>query len=310
MTNERAVAIVGATACGKSELAMMLAEKLNGEIVCMDSMQIYRRMDIGTAKPTEADRALVPHYMLDIVEPTDTYTVAQYAEETRAVLCGIRARGKVPILVGGTGLYLRALMHGMPLGGAGSDEALREELHAIADEPGGKEKLHRILDEVDPSSAAKLHINDIRRVIRAIEVFKLTGKPLSEQAAHTDGQTADILPLGLLMPRPLLYERIEKRVRRMLDDGLLNEVEALLKSGVTDDAQSMQGIGYKELVSVVRHGAPLEEAARQVILNTRHYAKRQGAFFRTEPDIEWLETQNDALLQTAYEKSARYMDAR
>lgn len=307
MAKLNAIAVVGATACGKSDLALKLAKRLGGELVCMDSMQIYRRMDIGTAKPTADERAQAPHHMLDIVEPTDAYTVAQYAQDARDVIKDIAERGRLPILVGGTGLYLRALMHGLPLGGAGGDEALRARLHALAQEPDGKGRLHARLAEVDPASAARLHPNDLRRVIRALEVYELTGKPLSEQSAATGGSDISVLPLGLLMPREMLYERIAHRVRDMMKLGLLKEVSALLDSGVPLGAQSMQGIGYKELAPVVLEGAPLEEAVWQITLNTRHYSKRQGAFFRTEPLVNWLDATDARLLELAAEKAQRYM---
>ena len=169
MSKPRIIAIAGPTASGKSDLALRLAQKLNGEIVCMDSMQIYRRMDIGTAKPTAQEQQAVAHHMLDIVEPTENYAVADYARDAESVIYEILSRGKQPILTGGTGLYLKALMHGLTLGGAGSDEKLREKLNALALEPGGKEQLHDRLAKVDPVSAQKLHPNDIRRVIRAID---------------------------------------------------------------------------------------------------------------------------------------------
>lgn len=307
---KRVIAVAGATACGKSALALQLAPRLNGEIVCMDSMQIYRRMDIGTAKPTPEERAQVPHHMLDIVEPDETYTVARYAEDARAVLDGIWARGHVPVLVGGTGLYLRALTEGLPLGGAQSDEAVRDKYRAIANEAGGKERLHELLGEVDAESARRLHPNDLRRVIRALEVYELTGEPLSRQSARSGGGGIEALIIGLTVPRPLLYERIEARVRSMMRRGLLGEVEALLSSGVSEEAQSMQGIGYKELIPVIRSGASVGDAAGRVIINTRHYSKRQGTFFRTVPDVKWLDATDGDTPEAAYNMAARFLEAR
>ena len=166
MTKPKVLAVTGATASGKSALALDVAKALDGEIICMDSMQIYRRMDIGTAKPTARERAAVPHHMLDFLEPTETYAVADYARDAENAVRDVLSRGKTPILVGGTGLYLKALMHGMELGGAGSDEALREKLNREALEPGGKERLHERLAQADPQTAARLHPNDVRRVIR------------------------------------------------------------------------------------------------------------------------------------------------
>lgn len=299
MSKPCVLAVAGPTASGKSELALQLAKTLNGEIICMDSMQVYRQMDIGTAKPTIQEQTEVPHHMLDIVEPTASYAVADYAQDAEKVLLDVAARGKLPILVGGTGLYLKALMHGLSLGGAGSDEKLRETLNAIAREPDGKRQLHDRLSMVDPISAAKLHPNDTRRVIRAIEVFELTGKPISEQKPRDPDRPFAILPLAIDIPRPVLYERLEKRVHQMMQRELLHEVEALLAQGVTPQMQSMQGIGYKELIPVVQHTANVEDAVWQIVLNTRHYAKRQATWLRTEPQVVWMTETGSARLERA-----------
>lgn len=288
MSKPRVIAVAGPTASGKSALAMQLAQQLDGEIVCMDSMQIYRRMDIGTAKPTPQEQAQVRHHMLDFLEPTDSYAVADYATDAGKAIEEIVSRGKLPILTGGTGLYLKALMHGLTLGGAGSDEKLREQLNAEAQEPGGKQRLHERLAQVDPVSAARLHPNDIRRVIRAIEVFELTGEPISRQTQQQPDGPFHILPLAIEIPRPVLYERLEKRVHQMMRDGLFKEVKALLAEGVSPQMQSMQGIGYKELVPAAQKTVKLDDAVWQIILNTRHYAKRQGTWLRTEPRVVWL----------------------
>ena len=301
------IAVAGPTASGKSELALKMAHELNGEIVCMDSMQIYRRMDIGTAKPTAQEQQMVPHHMLDIVEPTENYAVADYARDAEAVIRDILSRGRLPILTGGTGLYLKALMHGLNLGGAGSDEKLREKLNALALEKDGKEQLHAMLSKVDPASAQKLHPNDIRRVIRAIEVYELTGTPISQQKQEEPEGPFRVLPLAIELPRPVLYERLENRVHIMMVQGLLYEVAALLESGVTAQMQSMQGIGYKELIPVVEGNAKLEDAIWQIILNTRHYAKRQATWLRTEPKTIWITETGDARLRTAMHHVERFM---
>lgn len=293
------IAVAGPTASGKSDLALQLAQKLDGEIICMDSMQIYRRMDIGTAKPTAEEQALVSHHMLDIVDPTENYAVADYAQNAEKVICEIAARGKQPILVGGTGLYLKALMHGLSLGNAGGDEKIRARLYAMAEEPEGKAHLHRQLAEVDLASAAKFHPNDIRRVIRALEVYELTGTPISRQRQDEPERPFSILPLAIDMPRDVLYARLEKRVHLMMQQGLLEEVEALLKSGVTAGMQSMQGIGYKELIPVVQGLQHIDDAVWQIVLNTRHYAKRQGTWLRTEPKTIWITEAPENRFETA-----------
>jgi len=282
------IAVSGATASGKSDLALKLAKELDGEIICMDSMQIYRRMDIGTAKPTQEEQAMIPHHMVDIIEPTESYAVADYAVAAEQIVEKIASRDKQPILVGGTGLYLKALMHGLSLGNASGDEKIRERLYGIADEPNGKFRLHQQLSEVDPVSAAKFHPNDIRRVIRALEVYELTGTPISQQKQEETERPFQILPLAIDMPRDVLYARLEKRVHLMMKQGLLQEVKNLLESGVTPQMQSMQGIGYKELIPVVQGTQTLETAVWQLILNTRHYAKRQGTWLRTEPRTIWI----------------------
>ena len=299
MAKPQVIAISGPTASGKSELAVRLAQALNGELICMDSMQIYRRMDIGTAKPTPQERALVPHHMLDILEPTENYAVADYAVEAEKTIFSIAERGKTPILVGGTGLYLKALMHGLALGNANGDEAIRARLYAAAEEADGKIKLHRELEKVDPVSAAKFHPNDIRRVIRALEVYELTGTPISQQKQEQAERPYDILPLAIDMPRDILYARLEKRVHLMMEQGLLKEVKALLDSGVTPQMQSMQGIGYKELVPVINGETDEKSAVWQIILNTRHYAKRQGTWLRTEPKTVWINEKPEERLAVA-----------
>lgn len=307
MPKPRVLAIAGPTASGKSDLAMELARRLNGEIICMDSMQIYRRMDIGTAKPTAKEQAEIPHHMLDIVEPTDSYAVADYALDAQKAIHAVLARSKLPILVGGTGLYLKALMHGLSLGGAGSDDHLRERLNAIAQEPDGRQRLHARLKEVDPVSAAKLHPNDVRRVVRALEVFELTGMPISQQKQQENEGPFAILPLAISIPRDALYARLEKRVHQMMENGLLGEVELLLESGVEPGMQSMQGIGYKELVPVIHGEEKLENAVWQMILNTRHYAKRQATWLRTEPQVVWMEEMGEQRLEAALDRAKTFL---
>ncbi|MBP3651154.1 MAG: tRNA (adenosine(37)-N6)-dimethylallyltransferase MiaA [Clostridia bacterium] len=284
----RIIAVTGATASGKSELSMELAKHYGAEIVCMDSMQIYQGMDIGTAKPSPEEQQAIHHHMLDIVAPSENYTVADYAERATAVIHDILQRGKMPLLVGGTGLYLKALMHGLSLGVSRSDPAIRARLEAISDEPGGRLKLHDMLRQVDEASANKLHPNDLRRVIRAIEVYELTGTPLS-QTRQEENSEFSVLPLAIRMERETLYQRIEKRVDTMLNMGLVDEVQRLLQEDVSPEAQSMQGIGYKELVPVLSGLVPLHKARDQIILNTKHYAKRQETWFKGESATQWLE---------------------
>lgn len=285
----KVLCVAGPTASGKSALGMALAGKLKGEIVCMDSMQVYRRMDIGTAKPTAKERAAIPHHLVDIAEPWEPYTAAQYAGDAKRAIMEIAGRGSTPVLVGGTGFYLRALTHGLALGGVKSDPEIRERLKATALDEAGKRKLHDRLREVDPQSADKLHYNDVTRVSRALEVYELTGVPMSRQDQTEFDSPFTFCVFGTDMERGLLYRCIEARVDAMMARGLLHEVKALLKEGVPPQAQAMQGIGYKELVPVLTAGRPLAEAVTEIKRNTRRYAKRQWTWFRRDEGVHWLD---------------------
>ena len=281
--------VAGPTASGKTALAVRLAKRLDGEIVNMDSMQIYRRMDIGTAKPTPEEREGIPHHLLDIVEPTESFSVAEYAQRAETCHREIVGRGKLPILVGGTGFYLRALTDGLHLGSVPSDPELRERLKDSAADENGKQALFQQLVTIDPDTAARLHPNDVARVSRAVEVYLLTGKPLSQQQNPVQERPFTFCLFGTTLERSELYRRIEKRVDAMMALGLLGEVRALLASGVPPEAQAMQGIGYKELVPVVLDHTPLAEAVTLLKQNTRHYAKRQWTWFNAEKRFQWLD---------------------
>lgn len=294
------IAVVGPTASGKTALSIALAQALGGEIVAMDSMQVYRRMDIGTAKPTLLERQGIPHYMLDVVEPDRTYSVAEYVPQAREALAKIHKTNRTPILVGGTGLYFKALCGGLTLGEAAGDPKLRQTLKAQAETPEGRLALHSRLQEVDPVSAARLHPNDSRRVIRALEVFRATGKPLSAQAGAREAFCPyDIKLLGVGIERPELISRINQRVDQMLAQGLVREVQELLASGVPPESQAMQGLGYKELVPYLAGRQTLEEATGRIKTGTRQYAKRQMTWFRRTPGIQWLDGSDQALAEKA-----------
>ena len=280
--------IVGATASGKTAVSLETAQALGCEILCMDSMQIYRRMDIGTAKPTAAEQAAVPHHLLDIAEPTAPFSVAEYVTAAHRVIAEVLLRGHIPLLVGGTGLYLNGLSLPMDYGGLPSDPSVRAELQALLARIGA-EALHKRLAEVDPETAARLHPNDTRRVIRALEIYRLTGIPMSaHRAPEAADAPYDFQLFAIDWPRAELHARINRRVDQMMAEGLLDEVRSLLRSGVSPEDQSMQGLGYKQLIPVIQNGAPLADAVEQIKTGTRNYARRQLIWFRRDKRIRWI----------------------
>lgn len=281
---KRVLGLVGATASGKTALSLLVAKALSAQILCMDSMQIYRGMDIGTAKPTPAERAQAPHYLLDLVGPRDAFSVTQYADCARPLI----EASPVPLLAGGTGLYLQALSLPMDFGTVSGDEGIRAKYHQLADAQ-GNQALHALLALRDPVTAQRLHPNDVRRVIRALEVYDLTGQPLSAQKMPgPEDAPYDFQLYALDWPREVLYARIDRRVDEMMAQGLLREVEALLDQGVQPEDQSMQGLGYKELIPVVQGRDSLSSAVSLIKLRTRHYAKRQLTWFKRDERIHWL----------------------
>jgi tRNA dimethylallyltransferase len=281
--------ICGPTASGKSELALRLAHALNGEIVNADSMQIYCGLDIGTAKPTVDQQAEIRHHLIDIVDPDQPFSAADFAAVADAAIKDIAGRGKRVIVVGGTGLYIRALLHGL-IDSPGATGELRQ---ALQDEAGrvGNEAMLEKLRQIDPDMAAVLHPNNLVRIIRALEVHQLTGIPLSRyQKEHAfSPRRYDTLQIGIAVDRALLYERIEERVERMLADGLLAEVSGLLAGGLGVDLKPLCSIGYKEAVAQLSGILTAGEAARLIKRDTRHYAKRQLTWFKADPDILWFE---------------------
>lgn len=300
--NQTCWVLTGPTASGKTALSLRLAMNHNCEIICMDSMQIYRGMDIGTAKPTADERGLVPHHMVDVVDAKDDFSVAQYQEMAEACIEDIQSRGKRPLLVGGTGFYLRALRQPMAMGNVTGNEQIREELQQIAEQQGGRERLHRELEDVDPQTAARLHVNDVRRVIRALEVYRLTGCPFSQQTLKQTDCRYRYRAATLTMDRKILYQRIDQRVDQMIDQGLVREIQELLASGLPRDAKAFKAIGYKELIPYCMGEDTLENAIYQLKLNTRHYAKRQLTWMRREEDVLWV----DSLAENAYQQLENY----
>ncbi|MEI6702655.1 MAG: tRNA (adenosine(37)-N6)-dimethylallyltransferase MiaA [Deltaproteobacteria bacterium] len=286
---QKILVICGPTASGKSELALRLAHELDAEIINADSMQLYRGMDIGTAKPTPKQRAEVPHHLIDIVDPDRLFSAADFADVADDVIRDIRARGKRPIVVGGTGLYIRALLKGLVDSPSGAGE-IRAALQKEADKFGNEAMLEQ-LRSVDPELAAGLHPNNLVRIIRALEVHRLTGIPLSRrQQEHAFAlRRYDSLQIGILVERSRLYRTIEERVDRMLAEGLLDEVKELLSSGFGPETKAMRAIGYKEAVAHLSGEITLEDAVTLIKRDTRRYAKRQLTWFNADPDILWFE---------------------
>ena len=293
---KRVLGVVGPTASGKTALSIPLARRLGAQILCMDSMQVYRGMDIGTAKPSADEQRAIPHHLLDICDPSDSFTVTQYADAAKPLLDCL----PIPMLVGGTGLYLQALSTSAGFGDVSANEELRRQLRAIADEKGIR-FLHDELRKVDPVSAAKFHPNDVRRVIRALEVYRLTGKPISAQRNTLDDSPYDFVLFALSHPREVLYDRVNQRVDQMMADGLLKEVQNLRESGIPEDASCMQGLGYKELYDYLAGRCSLTDAVSLIKLRTRHFAKRQLTWFKRDARIHWLDgtLSPDALLEEA-----------
>ncbi len=275
---QKILAIAGATASGKSKAAVELAKKLNGEIISMDSMQIYKHMDIGTAKVTLKEMENIPHHMIDIVEPNMPFSVSDFVKLAKDKINEITARGKLPILAGGTGLYFESLIYPFNFGGAKSDEDIKNNLYKQL-EQFGAEYLHKKLMEIDPIDGAKIHPNNTKRLIRALEIYEITGNTKTNNS--TNKQLLYDLDMYVLdWDREILYDRIEKRVQIMFDNGLQKEIENLLEVGITFDMQSMQGIGYKEFASYFDGKCSLDDVKNAIILNSRHYAKRQITWFK------------------------------
>lgn len=284
------LALVGPTAAGKSALAMRIALRLETDIISADSAQVYRGLDIGTAKPTAVEQKLVRHHLIDLVEPDEDYSVADYQRDARQMIERLWHRGRLPFIVGGTGLYLRAVIENYAFGTRGKDEALRARLNKEADSAGSA-ALHHRLKRLDPAAAAKIHPRDRRRIIRALEVFTLEGRPISGQVERTRKRESPyrLLLFGLTLPRPLLYRLIEERVEAMLAQGFIEEVEQLLRRGYPRSSPGLQILGYRQIAAFIAGEMERKEAVAEIKKQTRRLAKRQLTWFRREPDITWLD---------------------
>ena len=283
------ICIAGPTASGKTALAVELAKEFNGEVISCDSMQIYKGMDIGTAKPTQEEMQGIPHHMIDVADPEEDFSVSRYCQIATPILDDILARGKTAIVAGGTGLYMDSLIKGNAFAPCPATGA-RERLEQQADEMGMDYMLNR-LQAIDPEAAEKLHLADRKRIIRALEVFEETGETITAHNLRTQAIPPRYNPLWLGLdfdPRQALYNRIDLRVSLMLEQGLVGEIQNLLSSGIPAKATALQAIGYKEFVSALEGNGSIEEAADEVRKASRHYAKRQLTWFRRNPSMNWL----------------------
>ena len=287
---KKILVIGGPTAVGKTELSIELAKILNGEIISADSMQIYKYMDIGSAKVSKEEMNGVVHHLIDVVDPSINFSVADYKEQGEKVINEILSRGKLPIIVGGTGLYINSLTCNMNFTEAEKDEEYRKELDKLANEYGNN-YIHEMLKDIDPISYKEIHANNRKRVIRALEVYKLTGKPFSSYNAGEDFYKSeyDVYYYVLTMDREKLYERINLRVDIMMEKGLLEECIKLKEMGYTSSMQSMQGIGYKEILYYLEGDVKLQEAIDMIKQGSRNYAKRQLTWFRRDPRVTFLD---------------------
>jgi tRNA dimethylallyltransferase len=286
---DKVIAVVGPTAAGKTELSLKIADEFDAEIISADSMQIYKDMDIGTAKVSKEIQNKVQHHQIDIITPAEDYSVADYQDDVDPIIKNIFQKNKLPLIVGGTGLYIKAVLEGFSLPDMDPDEELREKLRKEA-EKNGNEYVHDKLKDIDPKLADKLHPNDVRRVIRGIEIYKLTGhtKTYYKKKQKEAPPRQQAIKIGLTRDREKLYDRINKRVDLMIKEGLIEEAKYIFNNYELDDkSTARQAIGYKELFNYFNGEYDLEEAVRLIKRNTRRYAKRQLSFFKRDDSIKW-----------------------
>ena len=311
-TKGKIIAVVGPTASGKTALAIEIAKKYGGEVVSCDSMQIYKGMDIGTAKPTEDEMCGIKHHMIDIVSPHQSYSAADFAENAKAVINGILSRGALPVLAGGTGLYIDSVINNIKFGESPGSSKLRAELAEFAEKK-GSDALFRELRKKDPAAAEKIHPNNTRRVIRALEICESTGMKKSEWDARSRaaGQRYAVCKVGIAYhDRTLLWRRIEQRVDAMFRAGLWQEILALYESGrLPEDATAAQAIGCKEIIRCIERGEPQEKARQDIIIATRQYAKRQMTWFRRDGATHWLYADAFPCTQALWEAAEEIVSA-
>ena len=300
------VILAGPTAVGKTKASIRLAHEIGAEIISADSMQVYRHMDIGSAKITPEEMDGIPHYLVDVLEPEEEFNVVRFQQMAKDAADKIRAKGKIPLVVGGTGFYIQALLYDIDFTENDGDESYRRQLERKASDEEGASELYEILKTVDPKAAQEIHPRNIKRIIRALEFYHQTGKKISE---HNETQRQKESPYNyayfvLTDERSRLYERIDRRVDLMMEQGLLDEVRYLKERGVRKDSTAMQGLGYKELYAYLEGEYPLDEAVRIIKRDTRHFAKRQLTWFKRERDVIWADK---SVIGQEEEKLADYM---
>lgn len=306
---EKLIVIIGPTAVGKTKLSIELAKRVNGEIISGDSMQIYKGMDIGTAKIKKEEMEGIPHHLIDMKEPTESFSAAEFQKLVRPLISDIQKRSKMPMIVGGTGLYIQSVLYDYQFTDADVNKELRLKLEQRANEIGAY-ALHEELKQIDPASAKKIHPNNVRRVIRALEIYYGAGIKMSEMHENADeGMLYDALLIGLTMKRDILYDRINHRVDLMVEEGLIDEVKALYQQGIRH-CQSIQAIGYKELYEYFDGLISLEVAIEKLKQNSRRYAKRQLTWFRNKMDVQWFDMTPPILFDDKVEEIFRYVEGK
>ncbi len=306
--NNNKILILGVTASGKGRLGFDLAKMFGTEIISIDSMKVYKRMDIGTAKPDIQRRQQVKYHMIDTVEPSESFSVASFLEDANNITNTIIARNKPAVAVGGTALYIKAMLYGL-FEGPGTDQQIRDELQKIADAD-GLENLHKQLSKIDPEAADRIHYNDSKRIIRALEVFKLTGKPISsfQKQFGSNNQSDDWTIIGLRREKENESKRINLRVKKMIDEGLVDEVKSLLAEEKPLSMQAACAIGYAEIISYLQGHIALDEAIELIKKNTRHLAKHQRTWFKTFKNINWITIREDQKAEDVLKEAANILN--
>jgi tRNA dimethylallyltransferase len=289
MSKEKLIVILGPTSVGKTKVSVDIAKKLKSEIISTDSMQIYKKMNIGTAKVTEEEKSGIKHHMIDLIDPGEEFTVYDYQNQSLKIIDKLIKEDKIPILVGGSGLYINSILYDLDFNKVSSNEEIRNKYYEI-EKTKGKEYLYKLLEKIDPEATKKIHPNNIKRVVRALEVTEITGKKYSENSNFRKySEKYDFIIIGLEMNRKLLYNRINTRVEEMIQEGLFDEVKGLYQEGYDNTYQSMQAIGYKEVIDYIERKTSKEEAVRLIKRNTRRFAKRQITWFKSDDRIRWFD---------------------